>query len=116
MPPAQVAGKEVKIWMAREGLTQKNIAEILGVSQASISEKLRGKIAFNLNDLVVISAALRLSLGELLGEGILNAKIPTTAELSKDGEKKIAPVGFIPTGATYQMVAGAGFEPAASGL
>ena len=30
--------------------------------------------------------------------------------------KKIAPVEMISTGATYEVVAGAGFEPATSGL
>lgn len=55
-----------------------------------------------------------ISLSELLGESILNTKIPTTAELSNDGEKKIAPIGFIPNGATYQMVANT--KPALAGV
>ena len=68
-----------------------------------------------MNKLLRIAEFFQLSLAELLGEGVLKAKIPTTTQLSNDREKKIAPVGFIPTGATY-VVAGAGFEPAASGL
>lgn len=114
--PAEAAGKEVKIWMTREGVTQKELANILGVTQASVSEKLRGKIAFNLNDLVTISAAFGISLGELLGDGILNAKVPVPALHGRFGDKKIAPIGFIPTGATYEVVGPAGLEPATKGL
>lgn len=77
-------------------------------------KKLRGEAAFSIEDLLKTAGLMGISLSELLGESILNAKIPSTA-LSNEGEKKIAPIGFIPTGATYQ-VAGAGFEPAASGL
>lgn len=115
MSPSEAVGKEIKVWMTRLGVTQKDLASALGITQASVSDKLRGKTNFSFSDLVLVSSALQLSLGELLGDGLLNAKIPTTAELSNDGEKKIAPIGFIPNGATY-LVAGAGFEPAASGL
>ncbi|MFW0168748.1 helix-turn-helix domain-containing protein [Rothia sp. P4278] len=114
LTPNQVAGREIKTWMLRTGTKQKDLAELLEMTQAGVSKKLRGDAAFTLDDLLKIAAFFDLSLAELLGEGVLNAKIPSTAPGS-EGEKKIAPIGFIPTGATYQ-VAGTGFEPVTSGL
>lgn len=114
LSPNQVAGREIKTWMLRTNTKQKDLAALLEMTQAGVSKKLRGEAAFTLDDLLKIAGFFELSLAELLGDGVLNAKIPSTA-LSNEGEKKIAPIGFIPTGATYQ-VAGAGFEPAASGL
>ncbi|WP_425543341.1 helix-turn-helix domain-containing protein [Rothia amarae] len=101
--------------MARRGLNQGDIARILGVTQSSVSEKLRGKIAISITDLITIAAALEISLADLLGEGILNAKIPSTVT-NNEGNKEEAPIGFIPNGASYDVVAGARFELATSGL
>ena len=115
LTPNQVVGKAVKAWMARFNITQKQLASMLNISQAAVSEKLRGKITFTITELVTISGNLNLTLAELLGESIINAKIPSTAS-SNEGDKEIAPVGFKPTGATYEVVAGARFELATSGL
>lgn len=113
--PSQAVAAEVKSWLGRKSMKQSELAKILGISQGSTSEKLRGKIAFSINDLVLISAALEISLADLLGEGILNAKIPSTVT-NNEGNKEEAPIGFIPNGASYDVVAGARFELATSGL
>ncbi|MFW0110526.1 helix-turn-helix transcriptional regulator [Rothia sp. P13129] len=111
-----VVGREIKVWITRAGIKQKDLAQTLGLSSVSISEKLRGKTLFSLEDLIVTAGMLGITLGELLGENIINAKIPSTAMINNEGEKKSAPIRFIPTGATYHVVAGTGFEPATSGL
>lgn len=111
-----VVGREIKVWITRAGIKQKDLAQTLGLSSVSGSEKLRGKTLFSLEILIVTAGMLGITLGELLGENIINAKIPSTAMINNEGEKKSAPIGFIPTGATYQVVAGTGFEPATSGL
>lgn len=115
LTPNEAIGKAIKGWMGRFGITQKELAQMLGITQGSTSEKLRGRIAFTINDLIVIAGRMNLTLSELIGEDILNAKIPSIAS-NNEGEKKIAPVGFKPTGATYEVVAGARFELATSGL
>lgn len=113
----EVAGREIKTWMLRSGSKQKDLADLLGISQAAVSKKLRGEAAFTLDDLLSIAGFFNLTLTELLGSSVLNAKIPSNAEYSNEGDKKkVAPIGFIPTGATYEVVAGRGFEPLTSGL
>ena len=112
----EAVAREVKTWMARTDTKTADLATAFGIGRAGVAKKLRGEAAFSIEDLLKTAGLMEISLSDLLGDSILNAKIPTTAENSNDGDKKIAPVGFIPTGATYQLVAGAGFEPAASGL
>ena len=107
----EAVGREVQVWLRRGKLTQMQVAELLDLTQGTVSAKLRGKSPFALQELLTLAGELGISIGELVGEGILNTKIPSTASSNK-GEKKIAPVGFKPTGATYEVVAGAGFEPA----
>ncbi len=113
----QLVAREVKSAIARADLKQKDLAQILGITTASVSDKLRGKNAFSLEDLLTVAGALGLSLDELLGASIMTTTPPTPNYFEDEkGKKKVAPIGFIPNGTTYQMVAGAGFEPAASGL
>lgn len=69
-----------------------------------------------MNELLSIGGILNLSLSELLGDSFLVSRVPTSEYMEDEkGKKKVAPIGFIPNGTTY-LVAGAGFEPAASGL
>ncbi|MFW0120210.1 helix-turn-helix domain-containing protein [Rothia sp. P5764] len=114
LTPNQVIANEIRAWMARTGLKQVDLAEALQISQGSTSEKLRGKIAFSLNDLLIISGVLGITLGELLGEGIINAKIPPVSIAA--GDKKNAPFGFKPNGASYQVVPPLGLEPRTQGF
>ena len=109
---------EVRAWMGRRQITQTKLGEILGVPQASIYRRLKGEISFSFNELLIIASYFGITVAELVGPALLNAKSPAPLQVSQEGraKKKIAPVELIPTGATYQMVAGAGFEPAASGL
>ncbi|WP_423817126.1 helix-turn-helix domain-containing protein [Rothia nasimurium] len=122
----EAVAREVKTWMVRTNVKTTDLADAFGIGRAGVSKKLRGEAAFSIEDLLKTAGLMGISLSELLGESILNAKIPTTTELSTDGEKKIAPIGFIPNGATYEMVAStepvlagvgpAGLEPATKGL
>ncbi|MBF0807710.1 XRE family transcriptional regulator [Rothia nasimurium] len=113
----QVITREIKSALSREGLSQKELANRLGISAGSVSLKMRAEVSFTMNELLSIAGILNLSLSELLGDSLLLSRVPTPEYMEDEkGEKKVAPVGFIPNGTTYQMVAGAGFEPAASGL
>ncbi len=103
--------------MGRKRITQTKLGEILGIPQASIYRRLNGKISFSFNELLIIASYMGITVGELVGSGLLNAKARPLCKFRKRDERaKIAPVEMISTGATYEVVAGAGFEPATSGL
>ena len=76
------------------GMTITDLAARSGVSQSTMSKKLRGSVAWSAADVVRVSAALSVSVVELL------------PEIDESGQ---------PTGRPLSEVAGAGFEPATSG-
>ena len=113
--------------MARAELTQQDLAQIIASSQSAVSERLRGKKEFTLDELLAIAGAMGISLRELLGENIVNAKLPAPSyiEANGQGKKKVAPIGFIYKGATYEivpeqkvpwLVGSVGLEPTTKGL
>ncbi|WP_442867695.1 helix-turn-helix domain-containing protein [Citricoccus sp. NR2] len=74
------AAREVKAWMARLGYRQADIAQLLGIAQGQVSARLRGRIQFTLEQLMIIAAEFEISLGDLLGERIINEKRPRPAK------------------------------------
>lgn len=66
---------EVRAWLARKGLRQIWLAELLGVGQSAVSKRLRGVLPFTAPELMMIANALDVSLAELLGE-LVNEKNP----------------------------------------
>lgn len=122
----QVVTREIRSAMSREGVTQKELAKAMQLSPGSVSLKLRGEVSFSLTELLSIAGILNLSLEELLGSSIITSKVPApTYTEDEKGKKKVVPVGFVPTGTTYQMVSPlrelvpvgpAGLEPATKGL
>ncbi|MGO2069870.1 helix-turn-helix domain-containing protein [Glutamicibacter arilaitensis] len=75
-PINRTAGLEVKAWLARRGMTQGHLAEALGVSQGAVSQRILGKVSFSIDELLIVSGLLNVTLGQLLGEEILNEKGP----------------------------------------
>ena len=55
--------------MARKKVSQEKVGEALGLTQASVSARLGGKIPFDINELVKIAALLEVSV-ETLIDGI----------------------------------------------
>ena len=104
--PKGAIAKEIKVWMSRKDLRQKWLAATLGITVPSVSDKLKGITPFTTDELMTIAGALGLSLSELLGEDIVNAKLPAPSYIEEKGKKKVAPIGFIPKGATYQIISG----------
>jgi predicted transcriptional regulator len=43
--------------MGRQRVSQRRVAEILGISQPQVSARLRGKVAFNTEELGLLAAA-----------------------------------------------------------
>lgn len=108
-------------------MSQSKLAEALSISSGSLSDKMKGRVAFSFEDLLVIAGTLGLSLDELLGTALVHSTVPSPSYVEDEkGKKKVAPIGFIPTGTTYEMVASAepelagvgpaGLEPATKGL
>ena len=123
--PKGAIAKEIKIWMSRKDLRQKWLAATLGITVPSVSDKLKGVTPFTTDELMTIAGALGLSLSELLGEDIVNAKLPAPTYTEEKGKKKVAPIGFIPKGATYDIIPGdeasrlvgsVGLQPTTKGL
>jgi predicted transcriptional regulator len=67
--PTAVTGANVRAEMARRGMSQATIGKLLGISQASVSSRLRGTTPFNINELVAIAAYLDVPLA-VLTDGI----------------------------------------------
>ncbi len=95
---------EVKAWMARRGVSQAELAEVLGVSQSNVSYRLRGKTAFVIHDLAIIAGYLGITVADLLGTVgtspiVLpqNAENPAPAEAGTGSPNTVRPVGLEPT-------------------
>lgn len=50
-PAAVAVGANVRAEMARRGISQAALADHLGLTQASISKRLTGRVAFDVNEL-----------------------------------------------------------------
>lgn len=64
--PAEQAGLNIRVEMVRKSVTQAQLATALGMSQTSVSSRLRGKIAFDVNDLTKTAAFLGVAVTDLL--------------------------------------------------
>lgn len=64
--PATETGANIRAEMARRGITQTMLAKHLGVAQAQVSKRLRGTIAFDINELCAIAQFLDVPLDVLL--------------------------------------------------
>lgn len=58
---------EVRAQMARIRMTQTALAAVLGLPQSAVSNRLRGKVAFSIDELEKVSAALGVHPAALLG-------------------------------------------------
>ena len=78
-------------------------------TQAGVSDRLRGKQNFSLDELFTLAGALDLTVGDLLGNSIVSAHVPAPSYIEEDQgriKRKVAPIGFVPNGATYQIISG----------
>ena len=61
-----VVSQEVRAWAGRLGLRQRHLAEILGISQAQVSARLRGQVSWNLDELDLLATAFGVQPGEFM--------------------------------------------------
>lgn len=104
----EAVAREIRGLLAKAGLTQKDVASILAITQAGVSDRLRGKQNFSLDELFTLAGALDLTVGDLLGNSIVSARVPEPSYIEGQGriKRKVAPIGFVPNGATYQILSG----------
>ncbi|MGN6245160.1 MAG: helix-turn-helix domain-containing protein [Motilibacteraceae bacterium] len=60
----------VRAEMARRGLSQTDVAAILGVSQVSVSARLRGKVAWRIDDLTALARHFGMPVADLLDDSL----------------------------------------------
>ena len=105
----EAVAREIRGLLAKAGLTQKDVANILAITQAGVSDRLRGKQNFSLDELFTLAGALDLTVGDLLGNSIVSAHVPAPSYIEEGQgriKRKVAPIGFVPNGATYQIISG----------
>lgn len=68
--PAAVTGANVKAEMARRGVNQTALAAVIGVTQPQVSARLRGIVAFNVNELHAVADFLDVDVTALLPAGV----------------------------------------------
>ena len=61
----EVSG-EVRAWMARRDVKQEALAKALGMTQPSLSMRLRGRTRWTIQDLVIVSKTLNVPVSVLL--------------------------------------------------
>lgn len=64
--PAVVIGRNIRAEMVRRGIRQVDLAQTLGMLQSSLSARLSGRIAFDVNELHAVAEALGMPACELL--------------------------------------------------
>ena len=57
---------EVRAWMARRGVKQQELADRLGITQPSLSMRLRGRTRWTINDLAIVAETLKVPVSVLL--------------------------------------------------
>ena len=62
-------GATVRAELARRRLTQRQLAEVLGVSQTQVGRRLTGEIALNVDELALVATFLGMPVAELVGGG-----------------------------------------------
>lgn len=64
--PSAATGANVRAEMARKGLSQTALAELLGISQTAVSKRLRGDTPWDINELIRAADTLGVPLETLL--------------------------------------------------
>jgi len=64
--PRQAVATEVRVLMARHRINQKQLAEAVGIKQPSLSRRLSGEIAFDIDELAAIARHFGVALSDLV--------------------------------------------------
>lgn len=70
MPPVEAVelGVRIKTAMFRQGVSGQQLADALGIGRSTVSQKLHGRVAITVPELLVIADVLGIAAGDLLPE------------------------------------------------
>ena len=74
-------GTEVRVWLTRRGMSQKALASALDIAPSALSRRLRGAMDFSITELAQVAALMDISLADLLGPELLQARRSPHTEL-----------------------------------
>ena len=63
---AELVGANVRAEMSRRSIPQRDVAAALGISQPSLSARLSGRVAFDVNEIFTVATLLGLSSADLI--------------------------------------------------
>ena len=64
--PTAQTGANVRAEIARRGMSQAAVSKAIGISQGQFSKRLRGTIAFDINELDAIATVLDVPMSDLI--------------------------------------------------
>lgn len=64
--PAVIIGRNIRAEMVRRGIRQVDLADSIGMLQSSLSVRLSGRVAFDVNELHAVAGVLDVPVGDLL--------------------------------------------------
>lgn len=71
---AHHVSNEVRAWLGRRRRTQSDLARHMGIAKSAVSVRLNGSREFSISELVEIAAWFDISLADLLGPELLQAR------------------------------------------
>lgn len=66
MSTAEKVGEQVHVLMRRRGMTQRQLGALLGLAQPSVSDRIAGRVVFDIEELDKVADALEVPLSSLL--------------------------------------------------
>lgn len=66
MSTAEKVGEQVHVLMRRRGMTQRQLGVLLGLAQPSVSDRIAGRVVFDIEELDKVADALEVPLSALL--------------------------------------------------
>lgn len=84
-PRAVLVGNEVRAWLGRRDVSQSQMATRLGLARSAASRRMRGERPFSITELMEIADWLDISLLELLGPDLAQARKSPRGDLVTTG-------------------------------
>ncbi len=88
-PRAVLVGNEVRAWLGRRDVSQSQMAARLGLARSAASRRMRGERPFSITELMEIADWLDISLSELLGPDLAQARKIPRGDLVTTGAEKL---------------------------
>lgn len=73
--PHELVAAEVRAWAGRRGTRQREVSDLLRISQQQVSARWRGHVPFTINELYALAQFWDIKLSELMGPLDQNSRI-----------------------------------------